>query len=186
MCDARVTAIWTEYPYNTYINYNPSESTQYTDYNITEYGWPTNYYLLEPGPYEPFQFPLTYDGCVVNPFVKLLGVGLADQSFTAQAQQSNNLVYIQGPYKPTGNVTATSDFMAKQFRYTVPDQTGYRTPNFLRFAVYNTSDGTLVAESTLAVIQAGVKGAQTFTPGIDGRTKTLRPTGATLRLGQSR
>ena len=179
-----VAAIWTAHPYLTYINSNPSQNTQYTVYNISEYGWPSSYVLLEAGPWAPFQFPLTYDGCVPAPvaYTELLGVSITDQSFTTAAQQSNNLVYFQGPYElPTG-VTSSSQYNSFHFTYTVPDQTGYTTPNYLRFAIYN-SDLTLVDESKEVKIKKHVTGDQTLTVTLQGSAGVLHKSNK-YRLGQ--
>ena len=57
---ACVTAIWTEYPYITYVNSLANEPTLYTVYNASE-GFTGA--ILEAGPNTPIQFPITYDGC---------------------------------------------------------------------------------------------------------------------------
>ena len=60
---------------------------------------------------------------------ELLGVSIKDQAFSKVAQQSNSLVYIEGPYELPSAVTSTSHYTSFQFTFTVPDQTGYITPN---------------------------------------------------------
>ena len=53
--------IWTEYPHVTFINSLAPDAAQYTVYNAS-HGFDSNS-ILEAGPYNPYQFPITYNGC---------------------------------------------------------------------------------------------------------------------------
>ena len=115
---------------------------------------------------------------------QLLGVSFQQQSFNATAMGQNNLVYFVGDYELPAGVTSTASFSSFDFDYTVPDQQGATTPNYVRFAVYDDNgSNSPVAQSALVTIHSGIRGAHTVVGHIQGTAGALSPS-TKYRIGQ--
>ena len=104
-----------------------------------------------------YLFPAVYYGCQCN---NLLGdSNLADYPNTIELG-SGNLIFAIGTFKAPSFTLYTN----YEFVFSVPDQTGYATPNQLKFAVYtyNTTSPKLVTQSPVVTIQS-ISGQQNFT-----------------------
>ena len=114
---------------------------------------------------------------------RILGVGLADQSFTTTGEGIANLVYFVGAFALPSNVSSSAQFSSFQFTYTLPDQSGYTTPNVVRFAVYaDDGTGTLISHSRGTIIKAGIVGDQAVVGQMQYAVGTVQ-SGTNYRLG---
>ena len=164
---AYLLAVWNQYDTTYYYNSNARQgdlAQSTVDASVTfpnplAYEFQFNNYL----------FPVGYDGCMCN---TLLGDDtVADYPNTLELGQGNLIVAIGSLQAPL--LTLYTSF---EFTFTIPDQTGFSTPNELKFAVYtnNITSPALVAQSQTVTIQS-VSGPQSFTVALQGSSHFLLP-----------
>ena len=169
--------IYNQYDASFYFNNNARQPNLIT-YNVdASSGFPSTLpYELQ---FDNFLFPLAYFGCTCT---TLLGDdNLTDYPDTIELG-ADGIVYAIGTFQAPSYTLYTS----YEFNFTVPDQSGYTTPNLLRFAVY-TNDTTprLVTQSQTATIQS-VSGPQNFIVKVPFNVSDILYPGRQYYIGQSR
>ena len=167
--------MWNQYDTVYYFNSNAKQGELGEDFVDASAGFPSP--LPFDFQYNTYLFPAAYVGCQCNTLIGDDNVN--DYPNTIEVGQGNLILAI-GTFKAPLITLYTS----YEFNFTVPDQTGYTTPNELKFAVYtNATSPVLVAQSKTVIVQS-VSGPQNFLVKLQGNLTGILIPGRQYLLGQ--